>query len=201
MYADNIDYGYSRCSTNEKKQDVEYQIKWFLDKGIKRENIFIEYESGGKENRTEFNKLLRLLKNGDSIHTTDITRLSRSTKQLCELVEIIESNKYRLVIGSMEIDCRSEKLDVMVEGMLKMMGVFAELERKLKVYQINLGLENARAKGKVLGRPNFTKEDIPNDFYKYYTMFINKEINKLELSRLTGKSRPTVDSYIKLITC
>lgn len=196
----NENYGYCRCSTNEKKQDVEYQIKPLLEKGIKKENIYIEYESGGKEERVEYNKLLKLLKTGDSIHTTDITRLSRSTKQLCELIDLVEKNKYRLVIGTMEIDCRSEKLDVMVEGMLKMMGVFAELERKLKIYQIKLGLDNAKSKGKKLGRPIFnSKDDIPVDFYKYANMYYQKEINKKELMRLSDLTRPTINKYLNIL--
>ena len=194
------DYGYCRCSTNEKKQDVEYQIKMLLDKGITKENIFIEYESGAKEDRAEFNKLLKILKEGDSIYTTDISRLSRSTKQLCELIDLIEKNKYRLVIGNMEIDCRTDNLEPMVEGMLKMMAVFSELERKMKIYQIKLGLDNAKANGKQIGRPKFDKiKNIPDEFYKYYNMYINKEINKIELSKLSGKSRPTINSWIKII--
>lgn len=37
-----------------------------------------------------------------------------------------------------------------------MMAVFAELDRKMKVYQINLGLKNAVKSGKTLGRPKTT---------------------------------------------
>jgi predicted site-specific integrase-resolvase len=39
MKEENKDYGYGRCSTNEEKQDVEYQIKELMEKGILRENI------------------------------------------------------------------------------------------------------------------------------------------------------------------
>ena len=54
MKEENKDYGYGRCSTNEEKQDVEYQIKELMEKGILRENIYIEYESGAKEDIPEF---------------------------------------------------------------------------------------------------------------------------------------------------
>ena len=41
-------YGYSRCSTNEDKQDIERQIRELVNAGVSRENIFAEYESRNK---------------------------------------------------------------------------------------------------------------------------------------------------------
>lgn len=198
MYKNNIEYGYSRCSTNEDKQSVDYQIKELLSKGVERENIFVEYESGSNESRIEFNKLLRLLKSGDTLRTTDITRLSRSTKQLCELVDMINQMKIRLIIGSLEVDCRGKEIDPMVEGMLKMMAVFSELERKMKIYQIKLGLS---ATTKKIGRPIVDKEFLQNDsiFLKYYAQYKNNQINISEMSKLLGKSRGTIYSYINII--
>ena len=46
-------YGYSRCSTNELRQDIERQIRELMEQGIERENIYFEYASGLKEDRTE----------------------------------------------------------------------------------------------------------------------------------------------------
>lgn len=199
MKEENIEYGYGRCSTNEEKQDVEYQIKELMEKGIKRENIYIEYESGAKENRPEFQKLINIMKKGDSLFVTDITRISRSTKQLCSVIDYISTNKMRLVIGGLNVDCRTDTIEPMVEGMLKMMAVFAELDRKMKIYQINLGLKNARKEGRVGGRPVTTKNDIPESFYKYYPMYKNKKINKKEFSRLAKLSYPTIYKYLYIV--
>lgn len=192
--------GYARCSTFLGKQDVEYQINELLAKGVARENIYIEYESGAKDDRPEFKKLLNAMQPGDSLFVTDITRLSRSTKKLCEVIDFVSANKMRLVIGSLDVDCRSDKIEPMVEGMLKMMAVFAELDRKMKIYQINLGLKNAREQGRIGGHPTTTVEDIPDTFYRYYTMYQNNQINKKELSRLSGLSYPTIFKYIKLLS-
>lgn len=191
---------YARCSTFLGKQDVEYQINELLAKGVASENIYIEYESGAKDDRPEFKKLLNAMQPGDSLFVTDITRLSRSTKKLCEIIDFVSVNKMRLVIGSLDVDCRSDKIEPMVEGMLKMMAVFAELDRKMKIYQINLGLKNAREQGRIGGRPTTTMEDIPDTFYRYYTMYQNNQINKKELSRLSGLSYPTIFKYIKLLS-
>lgn len=200
MKEENKDYGYGRCSTNEEKQDVEYQIKELMEKGILRENIYIEYESGAKEDRPEFQKLLNVMKPGDSLFVTDITRISRSTKQLCSVIDFISNNKMRLVIGGLDVDCRNDSIEPMVEGMLKMMAVFAELDRKMKIYQINLGLKNARKEGRIGGRPATTRNDIPESFYRYYPMYKNKQINKKEFSRLANLSYPSIYKYLDIVS-
>lgn len=192
-------YGYCRCSTNESKQDVEYQIKELVEKGIKKEDIYFEYQSGAREDRPVLSRILQDMVKGDSLYVTDITRLSRSTKQLCSIIDFINTNKMRLVIGSLDVDCRSDNIEPMVEGMLKMMAVFADLDRKMKVYQINLGLKNAVKSGKTLGRPKTTKEDIPDLFYKYYPMYKNNQINKKEFSRLSKLSYPSIYKYIDIV--
>lgn len=199
MEVKSTSYGYCRCSTNDTKQDVEYQIKELMEKGVEKQNIRVEYESGAKEDRTIFNQVLQGMKKGDSLYVTDITRLSRSTKQLCSVIDYINNNKMRLVISNLDVDCRSDNIEPMVEGMLKMMAVFAELDRKIKVYQINLGLKNARKEGKVLGRPKTTADDIPELFYKYYPMYKNNQINKKEFSRLAKLSYPSVYKYLSII--
>lgn len=196
-----MNYGYSRCSTNENqnRQDVEYQIKELVEKGVPRENIYIEYESGAKEDRPVFNKLLKSMVKGDSLYVTDITRLSRSTQQLCKVIDFINDGKMRLVIGSLDVDCRSDSIEPMTEGMIKMMAVFAELDRKMKIYQINLGLKNARKEGRIGGRPRTKKENIPVSFYRYYPLFKNKQINKKEFSRLAKLSYPSIYKYIDIV--
>lgn len=40
MNYNNSNYGYERCLTNESRQDVEYQIKKLVEKGVKRENRY-----------------------------------------------------------------------------------------------------------------------------------------------------------------
>lgn len=193
-------YGYARCS-KARVQDAEYEVKALLDKGIKRENIFIDYISGAREDRTQFNRLLSILKPGiSSIYCTEITRLARSTRFFCDILEHIENNKLRLVVNTLEVDCRNEKLDVMVESMLKISAVFGELERKLKIFQINLGLDNARSKGIRLGRPKVDSvEQLPSIFLRYYPHYLNKNINKTEYAKLCNLSYPCIVKYIAIV--
>ena len=124
-----MEYGYARCSTNENKQDISRQIKELQEMGVSRSNIFLEYESGTKLNRIELARLLATVSQGDSIISTEVSRITRSTKQLCEIIETAKEKHLLLRFGTFIVDCTKE-LDAMTEGMLKMMGVFSEIERK-----------------------------------------------------------------------
>ena len=193
-------YGYARCSTNESKQDINRQIRELKNLGASDETIYLEYASGTKADRREFNKLLNIVVPGDAIVTTEVSRLSRSTKQLIELIDFIRDNKLKLIIkDSMTIDCTNGELDPMTKAFLQISGVFAELERDIISQRVKSGMQNAKAKGKVLGRPQTTADDIPSVFMKHYPKYESEEINVTEFARLCSMSRTTIYKYLKLI--
>ena len=191
-------YGYARCSTNEKLQDINRQVRELKQQGATDKTIYLEYESGMKENRAELLKLLDIIKPGDTIVATEVSRITRSTKQLCDIIETAKDKHIKLVLGSFIVDC-SKELDPMTEGMLKMMGVFSELERNMISQRVKSGMENAKAKGKTIGRPATTPDDIPSIFYQHYPKYQKGEINKKEFSRLCDLSYPTIYKYIHLV--
>ena len=59
--------------------------------------------------------------------TTEISRITRSTKQLCDIIELIKTQQLKLVIkNSIIIDCTAGKdIDPMTKAFLQMAGVFA----------------------------------------------------------------------------
>lgn len=191
-------YGYARCSTNEKMQDINRQVRELKQQGATDTTIYLEYESGTKENRKELNKLLNIVQSGDTIIATEVSRITRSTKQLCEIIELAKDKHIKLVLGTFIVDC-SKELDPMTEGMLKMMGVFSELERNIISQRVKSGMDNAKSKGKTIGRPATTADDIPNVFYKHYPKYKNGEINKKEFSRLCSLSYPTIYKYLSIV--
>lgn len=191
-------YGYARCSTNEDLQDVKRQVRDLMMIGVDEQNIYKEYQSGTKVNRVELNRLLNIVQEGDCIIATEVSRITRSTKQLCEIIEFAKGKRIKLVFGNFVVDC-SKELDPMTEGMLKMMGVFSELERNMTSQRVKSGMQNAKAKGKIIGRPATTLEDIPNIFYRHYPKYKNGEINKKEFSRLCNLSYPTIYKYLKIV--
>ena len=192
-------YGYARCSTNENKQDINRQKRELKALGCMEEkNIYWEYESGTKIDRVELNKLLDQIKAGDTIVTTEVSRITRSTKQLCEIIEKVKEKQLKLVIGGFIVDCSKGELDAMTDGMLKMMGVFAEMERNMISERVKSGMANAVVKGKVIGRPITTIENLPSSFIKHYPKYKMGQINKSELARICNISRQSIYKYMKI---
>ena len=191
-------YGYARCSTNEELQDINRQIRELKQLGAAEETIYREYESGTKNDRVELQRLLAAVRNGDTIVATEVSRITRSTKQLCEIIELAKDRHIKLVLGSFVVDCTKE-LEPMTEGMLKMMGVFSELERNIISQRVKSGLQNAKAKGVAIGRPATSEDTIPSTFFKYYPKYKRGEINKAEFARLCSVSYPTIFKYIALV--
>lgn len=191
-------YGYARCSTNEKMQDINRQVRELKQQGATDTTIYLEYESGMKADRVELQKLLDIVQSGDTIIATEVSRITRSTKQLCDIIELAKNKHIKLVLGTFVVDC-SKELDPMTEGMLKMMGVFSELERNIISQRVKSGMENAKAKGKTIGRPPTTAEGIPSIFYKHYPKYKKGEINKKEFSRLCDLSYPTIYKYLSIV--
>lgn len=192
-------YGYCRCSTNELKQDITRQIRDLKALGVTdKQNIFMEYESGTKVNRVELQKLLNAVKEGDTIVSTEVSRITRSTKQLCEIVELAKNKHLKLIFGNFVVDC-TKKLDPMTEGMLKMMGVFSELERNMISERVKSGVANARAKGKIVGRPTLTIDKVPTKVKDMYDLYSSGSISKTDYAKMCNVSRPTLDKYLKVI--
>ena len=193
-------YGYARCSTDESRQDINRQKRELKAMGVTDETrLYFEYESGTKDNRPEFNKMLGTVQSGDTIFTTEVSRLTRSTAHLCEILRLVQEQQLRLVIGSFTVDCRSEDIDPMTKGMLMMWGVFAEMERDIISQRVKSGMANARAKGKRIGRPKVTSEEIPAEFFKKYQLYQEGRITIAELARMLRCSRTTIYRYIDLI--
>ena len=57
-------YGYARCSTNEKMQDINRQVRELKQQGATDTTIYLEYESGMKADRVELQKLLDIVQIG-----------------------------------------------------------------------------------------------------------------------------------------
>ena len=191
-------YGYARCSTNESKQDINRQLRELKEEGA--EEVYFEYEHGDSAVKQKQLALFDVAKEGDTIITLEVPRLARSTRQLCEIIEIVKAKKLKLIIkGSITVDCTLGRLDPMSNAFIQMSGVFAELELGMIRDRVRSGMANAKAKGVRLGRPQMTKDDIPQIFYRHYPAFVKGELNVSELARVCGLSRNTVYKYVGLL--
>ena len=191
-------YGYARCSTNEDKQDIDRQVRELKTAGAQQ--IFLEYEHGDSAVKEQLFALLETAEKGDTIITLEVSRLARSTKQLCDIIDKVKAKHLKLsILGSITVDCTNGDIDPMTNAFIQMSGVFAELELMIIRARVKSGMQNAKLKGAKIGRPQVTKEDIPQIFYRHYPAYKSKQLNISEFARVCNLSRTTVYKYISIL--
>jgi DNA invertase Pin-like site-specific DNA recombinase len=151
-----VKIGYARVSTDN--QDPSSQIKVLMEQKIPQELIFIDLDvSGTKEplKRPAYKKLMEFIEKGttDTLVLTEYSRLGRNAKE--SLFELLRIEKMGIVVKSLSanesfINELPAELQPLATSAM-MLG--ADLERKHISERTTWGLENAKAKGKVLGRP------------------------------------------------
>lgn len=137
--------GYARVSTIE--QNLDRQLDALKIAGA--EEIIQEKVTGTKSDRPELNRLLDKLRKDDTVLVMDLTRLSRSTKDLFSLVELIEKK------GANIKSIKESWLDTTTPTgklLFTMIAGISQFERDLISQRTKEGLEAARARGKVGGR-------------------------------------------------
>jgi len=192
-------YGYARCSTNEKKQDVDRQVRELKEMGA--DKVYSEYVSGVSDKREKYELLLKSLQPGDTLIATEVSRLTRSTQQLCDLVDLVKSKGLCLIFkDGITLDCRSGNADPMAEAFVAMSGVFAQLEREIIRERVKSGVAAARAKGKKIGRPVLTVDKIPKKVRKYRKMYLAGEISQADCCRACDITKDTFKKYCRMLT-
>ena len=128
-------YGYARCSLAEEKgQDLNRQVRELKAAGA--EEIITEREHGDSKVKQNLDLLLEVAEEGSTLICTEVSRLSRSTQQLCEIVNIIKSKHMRLeIVGSITIDCRKGDIDPMSQAFIQMKDMLSAIEKRYKGLQ------------------------------------------------------------------
>jgi len=138
--------GYCRVSTIE--QNLDRQIDAMKESGV--EKIFTEKATGKKSDRPELMRMMDQLRDGDIVIVSELTRLSRSTKDLFAIVEQIQSR------GANIRSLKETWLDTTTPHGKLMFTIFAGLsqfEADLTAQRTRDGLAAARARGRLGGRP------------------------------------------------
>lgn len=177
--------GYVRVSTVEQNEgrQLETMKKYDVEK------IFSEKVSAKDTNRPQLNEMLDYVREGDTIVIHDFSRLARSTKDLLEIVELLKEKNVTLVSAKESIDTSTPNGKLM----LTMIGAINEFERENMLERQREGIALAVKEGKYKGR----KEVNIKDFDKHYNRYKNREVNKSQLAKELGVSRPTLDKLIK----
>ena len=175
---------YIRVSTvdqNEQRQ-IEAMQRYDIEKW------FIEKVSAKDTNRPKLQELLDFAREGDTIHIHDFSRLARSTKDLLDIVETLNSKGIILISNKENIDTSTPTGKLM----LTMIGAINEFERTNLLERQREGIAIAKREKKYKGRKNI---QISN-FEEHYKRYLSREINKSQLAKELKISRPTLDKLI-----
>jgi DNA invertase Pin-like site-specific DNA recombinase len=181
-----MNIGYARVSTQD--QNLNRQIDQLKEFGCER--LYQEKITGTRTDRPELERLLGELRKGDTVIITELTRLSRSTKDLFALVERIEK------IGANIKSLKESWLDTTTPQGKLMFTLFAgisQFERDLISQRTKEGLESARARGHKGGRPS-KKDDKVELALKMYK---SKQYTISQIMEATGLGKTTLYRYIK----
>lgn len=178
-------YAYARVSTTEQRLDR--QIDALTKYGV--DEIYQEKMTGTKKNRPELDKLLNVLQPGDTVVVESLSRLGRSVKNLSELMERFNSDDIRLVSLKETIDTKSSTGRLL----FTILSSLAQFERDVLAERTREGLNAARARGHLGGRPKIEQSRIDKAIALYHT----KQYSISEIVSLTGVSASTLYQYIK----
>ena len=178
---------YVRTSTVEQHEDRQCE-------GLKKYNIdkwYIDKCSGKNTNRPQLQAMLDYVREGDTVYVHDFSRLARSTKDLLELVELLNSKGVALVSNKENLDSRTPTGKLM----LTMIAGIAEFERTNLLERQREGIAIAKEKGVYKGRKPVTVKE--ETFIEAFNRYQSREINKSQMAQELNISRPTLDKLIK----
>ena len=176
--------GYIRTSKNTQDLGLEVQRK-ALEK-FEPDKLYSEQISGRKEHRTELDKALKCLEKGDTLLIYNLARLSRSSRQLVNLMSELNEKEIYLKSIQESIDTRT------ATGRLfyTVLAAIAEFEAENISIRTKEALANSE---KQLGRPPIKK----NKRKKIIILYQENQLSLKEIAKKCGVSEKTVYNIAK----
>ena len=178
--------GYARVSTQD--QNLDRQLDNLRSAGCER--IFNEKMTGTKSDRPELKTMLLTLRAGDILVIDSFSRLSRSTKDLLELVEKLTAMDVHLVSLKENLDTTTATGKLM----LTMLSALSQFERDLIAERTIDGLKAARSRGRCGGRPAVGTD---KDRKQALAMYHANAMSNREIAERFGVSQSTLSRWIK----
>lgn len=178
-------FGYARVST--ELQSLDRQIDQLKEANCYE--ILQEKITGKKKERPELDRLLDKLREGDTVIVSDLTRLSRSVKDLFSLVEVIQKK------GANIKSLKEIWLDTTTPQGKLLFTIFAgisQFEADIISQRTKEGLASARARGRIGGRKRINQDKI----IKAIKMYDSNKFTIAEIFETTGITKPTLYRYI-----
>ena len=182
-------YGYARIST--KDQCFNLQIDALKKSGS--ETIFQEIAKGARQDRPELNKLLEIIKEGDSITIWKLDRLGRSLHHLIKIVNELNNKNIGLISLNDPIDTTTAQGRLM----FNLFASLAEFERDVIYERTIAGLKSARARGRMGGRPKGISDDAKQKACAAEALYKQNELTSDQIAKQLKISKPTLYKYLK----
>ena len=178
--------GYARVSRGDDQNNV-MQTKALKAAGCRR--LFEETASGGRWDRSELQRLLDQLREGDTLVVWKLDRLSRSLKDLLHIMERIGNAGagFRSITENIDTTTPAGRM------MMQMVGAFAEFERAMIRERTSAGLAAARAEGRIGGRRKKLDAAKRREIAE---SVISGRKSGADMARLYGVSQPTVSRIV-----
>lgn len=190
---------YARVSS--KEQNLDRQLKVFYDMGADERDIITDKESGKDFNRDGYNALKNgMLREGDTLVIKSLDRLSRNKRDITKELAYFKENNIRLKIidlptTMLELPEGQEWVFEMVNNILiEVLGTIAEQERETIHARQTEGINVAKEKGVVFGRP---KAERPNNWNEVVKRWKAGEITATKAMELTNTKRTTFYKLLK----
>src|SRR3954462_6894153 len=178
--------GYARVSTTD--QTLHLQQDALKQAGCSK--IFTDTASGAKAERKGLEEALSYVRSGDILVVWRLDRLGRSLQHLIETIKELHSRG----IGFRSL---TEQIDTTTSGgklIFHIFGALAEFERDLIQERTQAGLQAARARGQVGGRPKVLSQ---KKVALLHELYANKNNSVVGIYKTLGIPRTTFYRYIK----
>ena len=182
-----MNVAYCRVSTVE--QHEQRQVKALEKFGI--DKWYIEKISAKDANRPKLKEMLDFVREGDTIYIHSFDRLARSTKDLLEIVELLQDKRVNLISTKENLDTTTPTGKLM----LTMIAAINTFERENILERQREGIAIAKQQGKYKGGQ--VKKINESDFSELYDKYHNRHITKTEFAKLLNVSRPTLNKLLK----
>lgn len=184
-------YGYVRVSSAE--QNEHRQLLAMYERGVSRDCIFVDKQSGKDFDRPQYLMLLEKLHEGDLLYVLSIDRLGRNYEEIQEQWRIlIKERKIDICVLDMPLlDTRNGKdlLGTFIADLvLQILSFVAQSERESIKRRQEQGIEAAKLRGVRFGRP---AADVPENFPELVTAWEQREITKDDILNKSGVSEST----------
>jgi len=156
-------FAYARTSTEMQALGLESQIRllrtYFEKEGISDyELVFDDGISGTKSSRPGLDRLMNAVRNNE-VSTVVVPAFSRFARSTTHLLNALQEFKTKGV-GFVSL---SEKIDTSTPvgvAIFSILAAVSQLERDLIAERVKVGLANARAKGKLIGRKKLRDSEL-----------------------------------------